>query len=148
MGTYLDGGDPARQRTDYYPAWLDNLADDVTMEASVMDGVIRGAQAVRTVLGHARTLYDYQEFVYVGEHGPNGFAEDYLSRMAAGPIGSVVVVRLDEEGRTRGIVISHRPLRAVVTWSRLMGEHFAGTPYADYFLTPALARELLAETAG
>jgi hypothetical protein len=27
--TYLGSGDPAR-RTDYYPEWLDNLADDVT----------------------------------------------------------------------------------------------------------------------
>ncbi len=36
--TYLGSGDPARRRTDYYPAWLDNLADDVTLEASAMDG--------------------------------------------------------------------------------------------------------------
>jgi len=29
---YLGGGDPAGRFTDYYPAWLDNLADDVTVE--------------------------------------------------------------------------------------------------------------------
>ena len=30
--TYMGSGDPARRRSDYYPAWLDNLADDVTVE--------------------------------------------------------------------------------------------------------------------
>jgi hypothetical protein len=28
--TYLGSGDPARRRTDYYPEWLGNRADDVT----------------------------------------------------------------------------------------------------------------------
>jgi hypothetical protein len=27
---------------DYYPQWLDNLADDVTFEAAAMDGTARG----------------------------------------------------------------------------------------------------------
>jgi hypothetical protein len=33
-----------------YPAWLDNLADDVTLEGSMMDGFVQGPEAVRTVL--------------------------------------------------------------------------------------------------
>jgi hypothetical protein len=33
--TYLGSGDTSRQRRDYRPEWLDNLADDVTMEGSV-----------------------------------------------------------------------------------------------------------------
>jgi hypothetical protein len=36
--TYLVSGDPARKRIDYYPEWLDNLADDVTLEGSVLNG--------------------------------------------------------------------------------------------------------------
>jgi hypothetical protein len=62
--TYLGSGDPARRRTDSYPSWLDDLADDVTLEGSVMDGVVGGADAVRTGLGYARTLYEYQEFTF------------------------------------------------------------------------------------
>ena len=38
--TYLGSGDPARQRTDYLPVWLKNLADDVTLEASAMEGAV------------------------------------------------------------------------------------------------------------
>jgi hypothetical protein len=142
MTTYLGSGDAGARRTDYYPPWLDDLADDVTMEASVMNGIVRGPEAVRAILGFARTLYDYQEFVYAGEYGEDGFAEDYVSRVRDEPIGSVVVVRRNAAGQTQHIVISHRPLSAVLTWSRLMGEHFAGTPYARYFLTAGSAGEL------
>lgn len=31
-------GDPGL--ADYYPAWLDNLAEDVTLEGSMMDGAV------------------------------------------------------------------------------------------------------------
>ena len=50
------------------------------------------------------------------------------------PIGSVVVIRFNEAGQTARIVVNHRPLRSVLLWSRLMGEHFAGTPLAKWFL--------------
>ena len=51
------------------------------------------------------------------------------------PIGSVVVVRFNEAGQTARIVVNHRPLRSVLLWSQLMGEHFADTPYAKHFLS-------------
>ena len=51
------------------------------------------------------------------------------------PIGSVVVIRFNEAGQTARIVVNHRPLSSVLLWSQLMGEHFAGTPYAHYFLS-------------
>jgi hypothetical protein len=41
--TYIGGGDP--RFTDYYPAWLDNLADDVTVEGSMLDGAAQGTEA-------------------------------------------------------------------------------------------------------
>jgi hypothetical protein len=50
------------------------------------------------------------------------------------PIGSVVVVRFNEAGQTIQIVVNHRPLQSVLLRSRLMAEHFAGTPLAKYFL--------------
>ena len=34
----------------YYPAWLDNLADDVTGEGGARDGAIEGAAAVHSRL--------------------------------------------------------------------------------------------------
>jgi hypothetical protein len=42
------------------------------MEASVLNGTVTGADAVRAILGYARTLYDYQEFNYAGGYAPQG----------------------------------------------------------------------------
>ncbi len=57
-------GQPGR-----YPAWLDNLADDVTLEGSALDGFVQGAESVRTVVMSIRALYDYQQFNSVGPYG-------------------------------------------------------------------------------
>jgi hypothetical protein len=132
--TYLGSGDARVHRKDYRPEWLGNLAPDVTIEGSVLNGIAEGAEAVRAILGYARTLYDYQEFNYVGPYAEHDFVEDYTSMVRGEPIGSVVVIRFNDAGHASRIVVSHRPLRAVLLWSRLMGEHFAGTPYAQYFL--------------
>ena len=43
---YLASGDPALK--DYYPAWVNNMADDATVEGSMLDGVVEGADAVRS----------------------------------------------------------------------------------------------------
>jgi hypothetical protein len=44
---------------DYYPEWLDNLDDDVTLEAPAMNGTARGAEAVRAIVVQARKLYEF-----------------------------------------------------------------------------------------
>lgn len=134
LATYLGSGDASRHRTDYRPSWLDDLADDVTMEGSVLTGIAEGPEAVRAILGHARTLYAYQEFLYVGRYGDDDFVEDYTSMVQGEPIGSVVVIRCNDAGQAARIVVNHRPLGSVLLWSRLMGEHFAGTEYARLFL--------------
>ena len=107
----------------------------MTIEGSVLTGIAQGPEAIRTILGFARTLYEYQEFNYVGGYGDRGFVEDYTAVVRGEPIGSVVVVRFNEAGQAARIVVNHRPLRSVLLWSQLMGEHFAGTRYAQYFLS-------------
>ncbi|MGW1208025.1 hypothetical protein ACWD5F_00125 [Streptomyces sp. NPDC002499] len=147
MTTYLGSGDESLHRRDYQPEWLGRLAEDVTMEASVLNGIVHGPAAVREILTVARSLYDYQEFNYAGPYGERDFVEDYTSRVHGEPIGTVVVIRFDDAGLVQRIVINHRPLKSVLLWSRLMGEHFAGTPYADHFLTPAAVLSLLGTEA-
>ncbi|RLP83221.1 hypothetical protein D9V34_08310 [Mycetocola lacteus] len=142
MTSYLGSGNPATHRTDYTPEWLGNLAEDVTLEASVLNGILRGPEAVRTILGFARTLYDYQEFNFVGPYGDNGFVEDYTAIFRGNPIGSVVVINFNEAGQAQQIIINHRPLTSVVRWTTLMREHFTGTEYEPYFLSAAELAEL------
>jgi hypothetical protein len=120
-------------RGDYYPEWLHNLADDVTLEGSVLKSPVHGAEPVRSLLAYARTLYDWQDFDYVGPYGDNDFIEDYTAEVHGTPINSVVTITRNAAGQTQRIVVNHRPLDSVLLFSRLMGEKFAGTPYGALY---------------
>ena len=133
--TYMGRGDPDPQLADYYPAWLDNLADDVTLEGSMMDGFVQGAEAVRTVVVAIRTVYDYQEFHFAGPYGDNGWLEDYTAGVRGDPIGNVTLVTRNAAGQAQRIVANYRPRITLLLISRLIGDHFAGTPYGKHFLT-------------
>ena len=132
--TYMGGGDPAGRFTDYYPAWLDNLADDVTVEGSLLDGAVQGPDAVRTIIGTIRTLYDGQKFNYAGPWGDNSFLEDYTAQVRGEPIGCVALVTYNAAGQTQHIAANYRPLSSLLLLSRLLGEKFAGTPIGEHFL--------------
>ena len=132
--TYMGSGDPDPQLVGYYPAWLDNLADDVTLEGSAMDGFVQGAQAVRTVLVYIRSLYDYQKFDFAGPYGENGWLEDYTAGVRGEPIGNVTLVTRNSAGQAQHIVGNYRPRSTLLLLSRLINEPFAGPPYRDYFL--------------
>ncbi|MGW1973870.1 hypothetical protein ACWCOY_37220, partial [Streptomyces tubercidicus] len=125
------------QRRDYYPPWLDNLADDVTLEAGVFKGTVHGAKDVFAILSYARTLYDFQDFIYIGKYGENGFVEDYAATVDGKPIGNIAVVYFNEEGKTQHLVMNHRPLQMLNYFSQKLGEHFAGTEYAKYVADPS-----------
>lgn len=129
---YQAGGDPAL--VDYYPAWLDNLADDVTVEGSLLDGAAQGPDAVRTIIGAIRGLYGHQEFNFVGPYGDGRFLEDYTAEVSGEPIGCIVVVTSNDAGQTQHIAANYRPRSSLLILSRLMGEKLAGTPYAKYFV--------------
>jgi hypothetical protein len=128
-------GDPARSLADYYPAWLDNLADDVTLEGSAMDGYVQGAETVRTVLVSIRGLYEYQEFNSVGPYGENGWIEDYTASVHGQPIGNITLITHNAAGQAQRIVGNYRPRSTLLLLSRLIGAKFAGTPIAEHFAT-------------
>ena len=132
--TYLRSGNPDPQFTGYYPVWLDNLAEDVTLEGSAMDGFVQGPEAVRTVLVYIRSLYDYQNFNFTGPYGENGWLEDYTAGVRGEPIGNVTVVTRNAAGQAQHIVGNYRPRSTLLLLSRLVGEHFADTPIGEHFL--------------
>ena len=128
---YLGSGDPALK--DYYPAWVNNMADDATVEGSMLDGVVQGADAVRSVVLTIKSLYDRQEFKFVGPYGDNGWMEDYVAEVHGQPLGCVVLVKRNDAGQTQHVVASYRPRTTVAYFARLLSEKFAGTPIAEHF---------------
>ena len=131
--TYLESGDPSL--ADYYPEWLDNLADNVTVEGSMIEGAVQGPDGVRAIVTTIRAAYgDSQEFHYTGPWGENGWLEDYIAQVDDKPLGCVVLITRNAAGQTERVVASYRPVSTVIHFSRLLAEEFAGTPLAKYFL--------------
>jgi hypothetical protein len=98
----------------YYPAWLDNLAADATLEGSMMDGVVQGAEAVRTVVASIRALYDYQKFSFAGPYGDNGWLEDYAAAVRGEPLSNVTLVAFNPAGQAQRVVGNYRPRSALL----------------------------------
>jgi len=132
--TYTKGGDPDGRYADYYPAWLENLADDVTIEGSLLDGAALGPEAVRTIVAAIRTLYEQQQFNFAGAYGNNGWLEDYTAHVRGEPIGCAVLVTSNAAGQTQHVAANYRPRSSLLLVSRLVGEKLAGTSYAKYFV--------------
>ena len=131
LAQYLGSGDPALK--DYYPAWVENMADDATVEGSMLDGAVQGGEAVRSVVLTIRSMYERQEFKFAGPYGDNGFLEDYVAKVNGEPIGCVVLITRNAAGKTQHVVASYRPRSSVVLFARLLAEKFAGTPIAKHF---------------
>ena len=128
---YLGSGDPALKN--YFPAWVNNMAVDATVEGSMLDGVVQGADAVRSIVTTIRSLYEHQEFKFAGPYGDNRFLEDYVATVNGEPIGCVVLVTRNAAGQTQHVVASYRPRTSLLRFARLLGEKFAGTPIAAHF---------------
>jgi hypothetical protein len=117
----------------YYPAWLDNLAEDVTLEAAAMNGTAHGPDDVRSILAIARDQIENQEFNYAGRCGENSFLEDYTSSVRGMTTYVVVLVDFNAHGQTQHVVVNHRPRSALLQFSRLMLDKFAGTAHAKHW---------------
>ena len=118
---------------DYCPEWVNNMADDAIVEGSMLDGVVQGADAVRSIVLTIRSFYEHQEYRFAGPYGDNGFLEDYVATVNGQSIGCVVLVTRNDSGQTQHVVASYRPLHVLLLFSRRLRETFAGTPIAEHF---------------
>jgi hypothetical protein len=127
---YLFKANPAL--AGYYPKWVDNLAEDATLEGSMLDGIVRGDDVKKVVLA-IRSLYDRQAHRFAGAYGDNNFLEDYVAEVRGRPIGCVVLVYRNGSGQTQHVTASYRPRSSVVFFAKLLAEKFAGTTIAQHF---------------
>jgi hypothetical protein len=127
--------DSAGKLTNYYPWWLDNLAEDVTGEGAAIEGTLHGAEEVRKLVLDARALYEHHEFQFVGDYGDKGYLEEYTCLILGAPTSAVVTVTRNAAGKAQHIVVNHRPRSSVLLFARAMGKKYAGTSLAKYFIT-------------
>ena len=89
-------------------------------DRSAMNGVVQGAEAVRSIVTYIRTLYDHQEFKFAGPYGENGFLEDYTAHVRGEQVGNVVLVTRNAAGQAQHIVANYRPRTTLLLLSRLI----------------------------
>jgi hypothetical protein len=135
LAQYMSSGD--LNLKDYYPGWLKDIADDATVEGSMLDGAIEGPDGVRAVVLKIKSLYDRQEFLSVGPYGDDGWIEDYVAEFRGEPLGCVVLVKFNNVGQTQHVVASYRPRTSVIHFANLLADEFAGTLFSDHFGAPA-----------
>ena len=128
------------------PPWLAKLADDATLEATVLRRPIQGKQAILALLKHAAPLYDFRDFTYRGDFGSDLFMESYRAEVRGTPIECSVLAHKNAAGETDSIVVNHRPLDAALLFSRLMWEQ-VGDEFGDLYLTGPQAEALEKATA-
>jgi len=127
---YLFTANPAL--AGYYPKWVDNLAEDATLEGSMLEGIVHGPDVKKVVLA-IRSLYDRQSHKFAGPYGENSFLEDYVAEVRGKPIGCVVLVYRNAAGETQHVMASYRPRSSVVFFAKLLAEKFAGTTIGEHF---------------
>jgi hypothetical protein len=136
--------DSAGKLTNYYPSWLDNLAEDVTGEGAAIEGTLHGAGEVRKLVLDARQLYEQHQFQFTGTYSDKGFIEEYTCLIKGAPTTAIITVTRNAAGRAQHIVVNHRPRSSVLLFARVMGKKYAGTPLAKYFTTGECSRILSA----
>ena len=131
LARYMCNGDP--DLNDYYPPWLKDIAPDATVEGSMLDGVVCGADNVRAVVLKIKSLYGHQGFLAVGPFGENDWIEDYVADVDGEPIGCVVLVKRNEDGQTEQVVASYRPRTSVMHFADRLANEFVGTSIEHHF---------------
>lgn len=116
------------------PLWLAKLAENATLEATVLKRPVEGRADILSVIKHAVSLYEFQHHSYKGEIGNGLYMESYRSQIHGVPIETVLVAHLNEQGEADSVVINHRPLNAAQLFSNLMWER-VDERFRDLYLT-------------
>jgi|GEM_PF-1218880 len=130
---------PVMTPTAGVPLWLARLAENATLEATVLKRPIDGRADILSVIKHAVSLYEFQQHAYKGMIGNRLYLESYRSRVNGVPIETVVVAHMNEQGETDSVVINHRPLDAALLFSQLMRERVDERFRACYLSEPEAA---------
>ena len=125
---------PRLPKPDGPPLWLAKLAEDATLEATVLKRPVEGKTNILALLKQAIPLYDFQDFTYRGDFGADFFMESYRAAVRGVPIECTVLVHMNAQGEADAILVNHRPLDAALLFSRLMWGQ-VGDGFGDLYLT-------------
>lgn len=115
------------------PAFGQAFAADVRLEASALVRPIEGSEAVQQVMGAASGIYESLEFTHQATAGSRTYMEWKATAFGGTTLLGVTVLTKDEQGLITHVAIHHRPLSAMLTFSRTLGDLLDGTIERDHF---------------
>jgi hypothetical protein len=127
------------------PLWIARLTENATLEATVLKRPVQGRADILAIIKHAASLYEREHHIhsYRGEIAKGIYMESYRSRIQGVPIEGLVVAHLNEQGDVDSVIINHRPLNAMLLFSKLMWER-VDERFRDLYLSDAEAAALKA----
>ncbi|GIG92985.1 hypothetical protein [Plantactinospora endophytica] len=102
-------------------SFRDNLAENVTLEGAVMNGVLTGRDAVLAQLAVVNEFYRDRVDIARFDQGEY-VVEQYSATVAGRPVQAIALMHRDGDGRFDRVVVNHWPLSATLTFSRLLAE--------------------------
>ena len=124
--------DPAGPAPRKRPA-LDQ-ADDVVLEASLLNLPLKGRDSVSRGLAAASRLYEKVIFTDQATTGSRQYLEWKVKTFSGDELPGVTILTRNNAGIIQHIAIHHRPLEALMRLSAKIGESLRGENDPAYFL--------------
>jgi hypothetical protein len=113
--------------------FVEALADDVVLEASVLYRPIEGRDRVKHAMGIASRIYDSLVFTHEASSGARTYVEWEATAFGGMTMSGVTILTKDESGRIVNARIHHRPLGAALRFSAEMRKRVPGAIDPSHF---------------
>lgn len=108
------------------------VAQNVTLEASVLLHPVQGIEQVKTVMGSASQMYEELVFTQEATNGPRTYLE-WEGRAVGTQLFGITVLSKNDEGEIVDIAIHHRPMNGAIKFSAELGKRLRGKVDASHF---------------
>lgn len=116
------------------PPWLNQLAPDAIMIASVLERAVVGKDAIVNVVQTAGALYEAHSVVFSASFGDRELFEYDAVAFGDVALHGVVTLTRDGTGAIVAVGVHHSPLSAVNKLSSTLKERLGTALSAEFFL--------------
>lgn len=110
--------------------FLDDLADDVTLISNVLQGEVKGKNAVLATIKTGAQIYANQATTYLNRLSDGRTLIEYDAELVGGrQVHAVVVIDWNNDNKATKLNIGFAPLGGALAFSTRLGELLAGTDY-------------------
>ena len=127
-----DWRDAFAQRT--AEGFAEAFAENVVLEATILVNPVQGRDNVKQVMAAASKIYKSLEFTKAVSAGDKQFLQWVAEADAGVKFGGVTVLTRDATGSIVHAAIHHRPMRAAMFFSQLLGNSLRGVIDLEHFL--------------